>query len=81
MSRCERRVTTITCIHDSPEPNSNEMNWKPFGSDICINRCGDDSSGIIVTIISFVLLLRRYRSYNVGVSVDYILRLNFPVDK
>jgi N-acetylglucosamine-1-phosphodiester alpha-N-acetylglucosaminidase len=27
MSRCERRVTTITCIHDAPEQNNNETNW------------------------------------------------------
>jgi exopolysaccharide biosynthesis protein len=67
MSRCERRVTTITCIHDGPEQNSNEMNWKPLAVTFATVSAVMTVVAISM-IISFVLLLRRYRSYNVSVS-------------
>ncbi|UJR11184.1 hypothetical protein I4U23_015365 [Adineta vaga] len=62
ISRCERRVTTITCIYDILEKNDRETNWKSltiiFGSISAVM--------LIVTIlmsIAFILLRRKYQSH------------------
>ena len=61
MSRCERRVTTITCIHDGAQRTKSETNWKSLA--LTFGIIGLATVVVAVTmIIAFAVLFRKYRS-------------------